>query len=597
MAVVKLYNKRPQQIQNSAGIRMPDAPENTLARAFGAIAQTTKNLADENFAMGKNLLINKTLSEAYNAFSDNPTEFNDSVQNGLKRGIEGLPEKWQKNILNSADQRVRSLQLKVAQNYQDKVDNEHSDLVIEGVNTYVEDGVIGIKANNEAMAYALVEQKADVLKEFAEANKQNYKNLNNYANAKDKNGNYIIGEASKRNALMSGEYEMKDAIIRQTEQLSYEGLVKFDDETWQDKNRIMNRMGISSDTYDQIDRKIKARRKALNEADKRQINDQMVYNAAAQASNFNPEVMKEIKASGILGKDYKKFEKAIKKANETPINPALITDTDRNFLDQFSMIRTLVESRNDGSAEYQKELLLQLADVQEAITEFSKENGTTQDIANIMGNALTQSVANEQFADVMRYSFDENTLLGNVIRQSDDKIRKYISENGSGPEQNINPTISSLIKGATNLFSKITPNILSQDDGNQIYNQSEEDRKKSAEYIFRDGSFILPKSVKQDINRRAAEGTLRMTEYLTMAQDPTATQDEVLYNINAAIQEREQTNRDLIMLSYSPWINDIQFARMEDELKKGKKPTFNFGGDIFEYKGLSDNDIIVRRVE
>ena len=60
-----------------------------------------------------------------------------------------------------------------------------------------------------------------------------------------------------------------------------------------------------------------------------------------------------------------------------------------------------------------------------------------------------------------------------------------------------------------------------------------------------------------------------------------------------AMELKSIANKELIYLKYSDWISREEFDRLEKELKDNGRAYAYIGGSVFQFKGLSQNGVIL----
>lgn len=553
---LKLYQRRGALLQGKS-IEMP-TPEkkaqNLWGEIFDNVSKTTAKLSAENYALGKAKLINDVLNTAYEQAPDNPKQFNDLIKSGFEKGLVGFDDKLKNDIYAAANDKVKMLQVKVGNNLNKRLDAENTQKIVNLANDAIY-GSSGIIATNQMIADA-IQYKEDPQKvqNLIDQRNKTIARLQSFANAKNMKGGYVIGSAKMRAAMVNPSTGMYDTILNSFEDMDIEALKEYDNYTFNKKDEFMKATGFSESEYSKMDKAIKKRRKLLDENDKRELNRQNWYDSINYVYTRNPETLENIKST--IGEDnYKALQDLADFEDKNPINPALIMDKDVNMIKQFNKITKVLGSKNDGTAEYNDNLLKATIEASRGLTEFTSKYGAPEESIQTMRKVLVDAASNEEFASALNMLNDENTALGQEIKNF---AKETLFE-------------TDLKKGGL-LINK------------DIRNQDKPDialRKMSLTARQKNAAAIASKAIADSVSIGSQSYAL---------DDP----EKLQTTMNYARKIIDQANKDIIKNNVSAVIPPEEMNRLERELSEGKRAFFEYNGNVYEFFGFGKNGIFYK---
>lgn len=553
---LKLYQRRGALLQGKS-IEMP-TPEkkanNLWGEIFDNVSKTTAKLSAENYALGKAKLINDVLNTAYEQAPDNPKQFNDLIKSGFEKGLVGFDDKLKNDIYAAANDKVKMLQVKVGNNLNKRLDAENTQRIVNLANDAIY-GSSGIIATNQMIADA-IQYKEDPQKvqNLIDQRNKTIARLQSFANAKNMKGGYVIGSAKMRAAMVNPSTGMYDTILNSFEDMDIEALKEYDNYTFNKKDEFMKATGFSESEYSKMDKAIKKRRKLLDENDKREINRQNWYDSINYIYTRNPETLENIKST--IGDDnYKALQDLADFEDKHPINPALIMDKDVNMIKQFNKITKVLGSKNDGTEEYNDNLLKATIEAGKALSDFTSKYGAPEDSIQTMRKILVSAASNEQFAGALNMLNEENTALGQEIRNF---AKETLFE-------------TDLKKGGL----LINKDIKNQDKPDiALRKMSLTNRQKTGAKIASDAIAEIAKVASQAYN----------------TNDP----EQIKIIMDNARKVRDYANKEIIKNNVSAVIPPEEMNRLERELSEGKRAFFEYNGNVYEFFGFGKNGIFYK---
>lgn len=561
--MINLYNRHGVSY-SGMDIKQPEKEKNTLGAVFDAISKTTENLAKQNYALGKAEVINSVTQTAYETAPDDPKKFNELINSGFEKGLQGLDDNTKKAVLEAANDKVKLLQARVGTNLNKKLDKENSERVINLANQTL-NGVGGLLDNNRQLVNALMVGDLELTDKLVKQRDENYRKLENYANATNMRGSYILGKNAAKNMRQTSEEGMISALRDEMYNMSYEELKNFDESTFQDRKRFMLKTGLSDKGYSTFEREITSRRKALSDEKKREVVDKAYFDTFHMTSDYNPETMAEIKASGALGDKYDDFEKLINETQEINSgkekvkrqgNNALRLSEDEQMIAEFGQILPVLASTDDGSEDYKGKLLAAFSQAQRGINVIRKKNGISEERAQIIDRMLTEATTNQMFADALHYSFGEGTLAREFVENAGMPKKGVFDQFGAGG-----------IKKAIDFISPETGKTLSYI--NDVLSRN------------REYDYLINEQTREKANKIAMETVTQMSHAIN--------------NEDYAMVQKlgEELNKELLKLKYEFAINPQEFTRLEKQLTEGKHAYFTYGNTVYEFLGFGSKDIFV----
>lgn len=555
--MAKLYQKQGVQLPRKEIIQPEKQPSIAAAVAnFGA--QALDKIAKDNFVLGHANLVNDIITKAYEA---NPTDikgFNEMVQAGIAKSTRNLPGDFARKIQLDTETKARALNAQIKNNFTKAQNAKLKSQIMVGVNDITGDGPMGLKSLNAALMDALINKnEGDTAATRALWDLQRQK-LSNYADAKDTTGGYVIGKESERNMYKQGLYGKKDAFRGAIEGLSKDALIAFDEDVFQNKQKFMEAYGVDYATYDEMERWVKARRKAFDSQDKREIKSQD-YFTLSQISAITDDQIADIESRGTVDQKtidlIRDAKKAADKAGAKESAAFNFGDQNEGFLAAIMDMQEVVNSKDDGSPEYNEKLLQSAARADMVITKMFNA-GLSEDATQMLRRGLTESVSSQDFAAVLDTS--DSSFISMLAKQAKD--------NYDAREQKRNEIVEKSF-GATGQIKAPSPIDFYIDPST---------------HATKSGSLVISDNTKKALYAYASQ--VYNTAMIQAAQG----------DYEGAMKTRADGNRELIYMKYGQWIPRHRFAAMERDLQEGKRAFITLGGSQYEYMGISQNDIVMK---
>ena len=570
--MVELYKKQVRQF-NAPIVNKPVNKDNAISNTASKIAQYYNKEASyydkkagENFILGTNQITEDVITNAYTLNPTNPKKFLDDVKTNAIKSMNslGVPSEWQDKILQNIDRKSKGYISKINTNVENKIDNENKNLVINSYNDAISkqnsfySNMIGAIVQNNDRAYEGFKQAYNI-------NKLQSESLAN--NAFDKNGNHIINKTAVKETALDKVNVIKDNLY----DLDYESLKKFD-ESFKDRKRFTKQADISNDEYNDIENFIKRRRKEFSKDDERQIESQNYYNTLVMAKSFDTARANQMVKDGIITKT---VANTFKKFAEKEYNETLITDEDDNFVSQVSLLNELTKLKNDGSKDYNKKYMDKAARALQDITVYINNHGTTSDIDSIISDTFVNVTTNQEYADMLESIYDSNTPLGKIMdSRKDDVIQTF----NKGAED-FNKAIT-LKDKATNLLGSGLANM-----GSIISNLYGAGMDK-----------LRNKRAKETGLKEANAGIKSLLSIAINAIKPGISEEEKQLTQEVFTKELDKTNKNIIKAKYTGVFGN-QLDKAEKLYNEGKKAYITHNGVVYEFKGYSNNDILIERAK
>lgn len=562
--MIKLYSQQGVTLKNPAGIREPETVKNPFIKILDKTAAVTAKLSKQNYALGRAQLITDVLDNAYQNAPDNPEQFNELVKSGFEKGLTGLSEATKQDIYATADDKVKALQIKVGKNLNARLDAENTNLILDRADKIL-NSEGGIFSLNKQIADGIISgESRDEIDKYINIQNQNKAQLEALAKAKNLKGNYIINAKDIRKAIDEGEYNMYDELVEGLRGLDYESLKNFDEKTFQDRARFMKKTGLTSKTYDQLSKNIKNMRKDLNAEDQRQIKSARNFDVLQYATSLNPEYLTQNKEAILKMKNGKELYKRLEglQKGEGTVNPALVTDEDANFINNFNALTRVINSQNDGTEDYDSKLMADIITAQEAINEYRKKYGASDETVDAINEILINSAADQLFADAMK--INENNALYKIINTVNERGKTEKSSRFTG------------------LFG--LPGAALDFAFNSVVDLTDTTKRE----IF------LNEPDYEGMNHIAKETILAKLAVARQLRQPGLSQEdkETIFNQVKAIEA--EGNRAIIRRKYRHIIPEAEMQRLESENAQGRTALFKFHGSMVGFEGFTDDDIIIK---
>ena len=558
--MAKLYQRQNPLLQRGQIIQPEKQPSIGAAVAkFGADA--LDKIAKDNFALGHANLVNDIVNTAYTANPMNLKRFNEMVQSGIEKSTKNLPGDMARQIRLSAEKKANALTAQIENNIK-KAAIAELEQNAQTLSDNITNGPNGLQNANIGMMDCLINRDNEGLKKFRENWNYQHQQLSSLADLKNPiDGSYVIGEEATRNMYKQGLFGKTDAFRAAIERLPKDGLKNFDEKVFQDKKFFKEAYGIDDKTYDDFEKLIKARRKAFDEQDKRVIKDQ-AYFEMSKLAQIDPAVLDEIEKSGVVKPEtLKEIRKAIKEAKKIgDPNAANYLDQNESFLAGLAELQDAI-STDDGSPEYNDRLLQTAAKISQNISKMHK-NGLGDEQAQILNQALSGIVSDQNFADAL--DFNDSSLLSEIVRGAQNDYYNDIDRQKDA-------------------IKKKYP--LAEKDGFQKSLMESELKMLPQRTMFKHTIIDRPVKFTSNTQKALKEMAARYSANI-IALEQIGQHDQ-------AMELKQIANKELIYLKYSDWISRKEFDRMEREIKDGRKAYTTIGNSMFEYKGLSNNGVIL----
>ena len=577
--VLKTYRRQGAFLQGKQ-IEMP-TPEKKAPNIWGKmldnVSKVTAKLSEQNYALGRAELINGVLETAYNEAPDNPKRFNELIKSGFENGLNGLSDETKNDIYSLANDKVKTLQIKVGNNLNKKLDAENTQKILNLTNEALY-GTNGIQQTNSIIAEYLTTGKningQPVTKEEMDAlisqrNKQAAR-LKALGQAKNLRGNYIIGDKALRKAIETENYGMNDLILDNISEMSYDNLAEFDDTIFQDKKGFMERSGLTTKEYTAMDNKIKKRRKELNDEDERVINEARDYNIIGAAYQKSPDALEDAKKR-LTEDSYKKFEEIV--LQPTKKQEMLITNEDVDFLRQFNSIVEVADTQYDGNKNYNEQYLTKVIDAQYAAKKYREKYGSDDKNDEIIDSIIYNSAVDNLYGQTMGL-VDSTNLLSQIVKNVDLPAEEERLEEQERQE----------LLGVRGF------------EYSRDFDFEKDLRRKPASIVtaIKGGKYTDEEIIKRqrEIASKAIKQVVQIGTRMRQTQDEGLRQE--LYDQAETILDR--ANKDVIGWKVSNIIEPNYLKKLERDLDNGKQAIFRYAGTLYEFKGYTEDDLITADV-
>lgn len=566
--MAKLYQK--QNIQLSRGPITQPEKQASIGAAFAKFgAAALDQVAKNNFALGHANLVNSIITTAYEA---NPTDlkrFNEMVQSGIEKSTKNLPGEMSRKIRLDAEKKALALNKQIQNNMVKAANAELQKKTQTAVDDITGDGPMGMRALNDAMMDSFINRD----EEGAAATRQlwnlQHQRLSNLAELKNASGSYVIGTATERNLYKQGLFGKVDSFRHAIEQLPKDGLKKFDEEVFQNKDGFVKAYGIDDKTYDDLEKLMKARRKAFDAQDKREIKSQDYFKLSQLSAIGDDELADIEKRDSVTPETIELIKKAKRQAEKAGASKDAaynFGDQNEGFLAAIMEMQDVVTSKDDGSPEYADRLLQAAAKADSALTKMYNA-GLSEDATQLLRRGLTESVSSQDFAAILDTS--DSSFISELTRGAKNDFDSRVAEQEAKirakyPDAATNPIVERQMVQELRALPTRTGDKINIGMGlNMRYPEISENTKK--------GMRAYASQVYNAAMIQAAQG-----------------------DYAGAMQTRADGNRELIFMKYGQWIPRHRFDELESELKAGRKAYITIGNSQYEYLGVSQNDIIVK---
>lgn len=564
--MAKLYQKQNIPLQRGT-IVQPEKRQDIGVKILTVGAAALDKISKDNFAMGHAGLVDNIINTAYDQNKTNPDGFNEMVKSGLEKSTKNLPGDMRREILLRADTKRRAGLADIKNNIIDAENARYTDNILSQVNA-INDGPMGLKSLNDGMMRAFINRDEESGAAYRALWQQQHAKLSALAEARDAKGNYVIGKETERNMYKQGLFGKTDAFRGAIEGLSKEGLKSFDEDIFQNKQHFMEAYGIDFKTYDDMEKLVKARRKAFDAQDKREIKSQD-YFTLSQLSAIGEDELADIESRGMVAPETLDLIKtAKKKASKAGANPAAaynFGDQNEGFLAAIMDLQEVVNSKDDGSPEYSDRLLQAGARADEAITKMYNA-GLSEDATQMLRRGLTESIASQDFAAVLDTS--DSSFISELTRGAKHDFDSKVAEKEEAIRKKYGPN----------------PNPVQE-------RQMVEELRALPTYSQEGSPFAAartPRTIAISSNTKKA-----MNAYASQVFN-AAMIEAAKGNYAAAMQIRADGNRELIYMKYGQWIPRHRFEELESDIRNGHKAYITLGNSQYEYLGISQNDIVVK---
>lgn len=565
--MTKIYQKQNPNLSRGP-ILQPMKPSNYSAQIQAATKIGTTALdrvAVENWTLGYANVVNDIVTRAYETHPTNLAKFNDMVEAGVLKATEKLPGSLSRKLRAGVESKALALQGKIKNNQIDVMNAEQKKKVMVSLDDITGDGPMSMQSLNALMMDAFINKDEETAAAARKAWDLQHERLSNLAEIKDARGNYVIGKETERNMYKQGLFGKMDAFRGAIERLPADGLKNFDEDVFQNKENFMKAYSVDYKTYDEMEKLIKARRKAFDDSDKRTIKSQDYFNLS-QVASVPEDVLSDIESRGTVPQEtldlIKKAKKQAQKAGANESASYRFGDQNEGFLAGIMELQKAI-SVDDGSPQYADNLLKSAANASIQISKMH-QMGLGNEQTEILQKALSGIVSNQDFANAI--DLNDSSLLSEIVRGSKNDFDTRIAERETAirkkyPNATSNPFEERQMSKELNLLPA------------QSEYRGRDFKGRRVEFSEETG-----KALKQ----LAARYTSAIIALENSGQH------------EQAMNMRNEANKELIYLKYADWIPRQEFDRLEKELKNGRDAYTMIGNSVFQYKGLSQNGIILK---
>jgi hypothetical protein len=564
--MAKIYQKQNPNLSRGP-ILQPMKPSTYSAqiRAATNIGTTALDrVAVENWTLGYSNMVNDIVTQAYEAHPTDLAKFNDMVESGVLKATEKLPGSLSRKLRAGVETKALALQGKIKNNQIDVMNAEQKKKVMVSLDDITGNGPMGMQSLNELMMDAFINKDEETAAAARKAWDVQHERLKNIAEIKDGRGNYVIGKEAERNMYKQGLFGKEDAFRAAIERLPADGLKSFDEDVFQNKEHFMKAYNVDYKTYDNMEKLIKARRKAFDDSDKRIIKSQDYFNLS-QVASVPEDVLSDIETRGTVPQDtLDLIKKAKKQAEKIGANESAaynFGDQNQGFLAGIMELQNAI-STDDGSPQYADNLLKSAANASIQISKMH-QMGLGDEQAEILQKALSGIVSNQDFAQAL--DMNDSSLLSEIARGAKNDFDKDINRQEE-------------------VIRKKYP--LAEKDAFQKSLMESELSRLPQRTQFKHALTDRPVQFTENTNKALKQLAARYTSAI-IALENSGQHEE-------AMNMRNQANKELIYLKYADWIPRQEFDRLEKELKNGKDAYTMIGNSVYQYKGLSQNGIILK---
>lgn len=394
--MAKLYQRQNVQLQRGQ-IYQPDKKPSIGAAIANFGAAALDKIAKDNFALGHANLVNSIITTAYES---NPTDlkrFNEMVESGILKSTKNLPGDMARKIRSDAETKALALNKQIKSNMIKAANAELQNKTQTAVDDITGNGPMGMRSLNDSMMESFINRD----EEGAAATRQlwnlQHQRLSNLAEVKNASGDFVIGKETERNMYKQGLFGKTDSFRSAIEKLSKDGLKSFDEEVFQNKEKFMEAYNIDMGTYDDLEKIMKARRKAFDAQDKREIKSQDYFTLSRLSAISDAELADVETRDSVTPETIemiKKAKKAAQKAGASESAAYNFGDQNEGFLAAIMEMQDVVTSKDDGSPEYADKLLQSAAKVDNTLTKMFNA-GLSEDATQLLRRGLTESISSQ----------------------------------------------------------------------------------------------------------------------------------------------------------------------------------------------------------
>lgn len=393
----RIYNKQGGSLQGQ--VINAQVKEATIQPILNVAAQESIRIAQENQAIGKSIALTTALENAYNAAPDSPEQFNKLATDAINKWSENLTPRQKNELQGAFDVKKMAYMAQVGENYNKKQDQEQVRLVGEKAQQDYTGFTSGVQ-----MQWAGFVNGDKNLQDVGYATAQNsLNNLTRLSEIKNRKGEYLYSE-KQRSDMSSGQTGQFESFRAAIDGLDYKTLVKFDDEKFMNKVAVQKEFGLTDETYDNMSKYIKQRRKDLDAEDKRTVKAQAVFAANNYALGGDIQSIEQMRKDGLLDND---TAKAMKKVIESPTS-------DWQAQNVYALEAALLEVKdatNDFTLNQDPEQMTQAwKKFGDRFAQFSQINGLDKQQQQETIDVFTRAMSDQVFADSIRPLFDDSVL-------------------------------------------------------------------------------------------------------------------------------------------------------------------------------------------
>lgn len=403
-----LYRRQRTSVRKQAQIEPIDKGID-VSPLLDVFSKEMQRVAQNNFRLGSAIALNTALNQAYEAYPDDATKFNELATSIIDKTTADMPNEVRDQAMDAFAVKRLGYLNKIATNKTMQQDQEQKSNVQQSLDLSMQS--YNENLQNMYMSTALRDDNAVSLSRLGADN--NLLAQKEIAESRTISGEMIVDKKTY-NSIENGQYGHVDAFKYAVRNLGYDEAEAYNAEVFADRAAFMKKTGINDTTYDEMDRFIRGQLRQNKKDKDAKIKSQAEFTAIRAMNERDPELWQQIMDSPDTPDSMKKSLKQINKIYERPASTKAVEDAYLLEKAIFSATESLSAGSDPDGLDKEK-AMAKWVDLYGRMAQSSRiEEGEQEEIMDLGIKSLVDS----EFGEEIRSIALEEDMLGQYLRKN-----------------------------------------------------------------------------------------------------------------------------------------------------------------------------------